>query len=78
MVKPVGDRKRLLVDYYVGTHSARLASRMMARAFRRTRNSCVVSLVAWRVASMDQTRWERLIACHEVEVLLIQALLSRK
>jgi hypothetical protein len=51
---------------------------MMARAFRRTRNSCLVSLVAWRVASMDQARWERLIACHEVEVLLIQALLSRK
>jgi hypothetical protein len=51
---------------------------MMARVFRRARSSCVVSLVAWRVASMDQARWERLIACHEVEVLLIQALLARK
>jgi hypothetical protein len=78
LVKPVGDRKRLTVDYHVGTHAARLTPRIMARVFRRTRSSCMVSLLAWRDASMSEERWARLVACHEVEIRLIQALLSRK
>jgi hypothetical protein len=78
LVRPVGDRKRLTVDYHVGTHAARLVPRIMARVIRRTRNSCIVSLLAWRDASMSEERWERLITCHDVEILLIQALLSRK
>jgi hypothetical protein len=49
----------------------------MTRAITKTRKSCVVSLIAWRVTAMDDARWERLIACHEVEIRLIQALLER-
>jgi hypothetical protein len=78
LVRPVGDPGRLLVDYHVGASAARLVARAMARVFRRARNSCLVSLVAWRDPSMPQARWERLIACHEVEIRLIQALLSRR
>jgi hypothetical protein len=37
-----------------------------------------VTLVAWRDARMTEERWERLVACHEIEVRLIQALLARK
>jgi hypothetical protein len=33
-------------------------------------------LIAWRAASMSQARWERLVACHEVEIRLVQALLA--
>ena len=75
--KPVGDRLKLLVDYWVGADAGSLALRAMARAIPRARNSCVVSLVAWREASMPDERWERLVACHEVEIRLIQARLSR-
>jgi len=50
----------------------------MTRAIEKTRKSCIVSLIAWRVTPMDGARWERLIACHEVEIRLIQALLARK
>jgi hypothetical protein len=78
LVRPVGDRARLLVDYHVGTTAARLVPRIMARVLARTRGSCIVSLVAWREASMTEPRWERLVACHETEIRLIQALLARK
>jgi hypothetical protein len=77
LVRPVGDVKRLLVDYHVGTKATRLAPRIMARAIPRTRNSCLVSLVAWREPSMTDARWERLVACHEAEIRLIQALLAK-
>ena len=75
--RPVGDRNRLLVDYWVGADAGSLALRAMARVIPRARNSCVVSLTAWREASMTDDRWERLVACHEVEIRLIQAHLSR-
>jgi hypothetical protein len=77
-VRPVGDPVRLQVDYYVGTNAARLATRAMTRVVPRGRRSCIVSLIAWRERSMVDARWERLVACHEVEILLIQALLARK
>ena len=71
--RPVGERTRLLVDYGVGADAGSLALRAMTRVLPRTRNSCVVSLIAWREASMTDDRWERLVACHEVEIRLIQA-----
>jgi hypothetical protein len=42
----------------------------------RDKGSCLVTLVAWRDAAMSEARWERLVACHEVEILLVQALLT--
>ena len=63
--------------------SKALAPRVMARvvpgeATGRDKGSCLVTLVAWRDASMTQARWERLIACHEVEIRLVQALLAQE
>ncbi len=83
LFRPVGDRARLVVDYHVGADAATLAPRVMARvipgaAVGRARDSCLVSLVAWRDASMPEARWERLVACHEVEIRLLQALLARR
>jgi hypothetical protein len=72
----------LIVDYHVGTSPKALAPRVMARvvpgeATGRDKDSCLVTLVAWREASMSQARWKRLIACHEVEIRLVQALLAQ-
>ena len=75
--RQAGDPARLFVHYHVGTSAARLEPRILARVAKRKRNSCIVSLIAWRDATMDDARWRRLIACHEVEILLIQALLAR-
>jgi hypothetical protein len=82
LYRPVGDATRLIVDYHVGTSPKALAPRVMARvvpgeATGRDKGSCLVTLVAWRDASMSQARWERLIACHEVEIRLVQALLAQ-
>jgi hypothetical protein len=81
LYRPVGDAARLIVDYHVGTSARALAPRVMARvvpgeATSRDRSSCLVTLVAWRDATMSDARWERLVACHEVEIRLVQALLS--
>ena len=81
LYRPVGDAGRLIVDYHVGTDPRALVPRVMARvipgdATGRVPGSCLVTLVAWRDASMSEARWERLVACHEVEIRLVQALLS--
>ena len=82
LYRPVGDANRLIIDYHVGTDPGALTPRVMARvipgeATGRTRNACLVTLVAWRDASMTDARWERLVASHEVEIRLVQALLSQ-
>jgi hypothetical protein len=82
LYRPVGDRVRLIVDYHVGTDPRALVPRIMARvvpgeATGRAPGSCVVTLVAWRDAAMTDARWERLVACHEVEIRLVQAQLAK-
>ena len=81
LYRPVGDPARLIVDYHVGNDPEALVPRVMARvvpgeATGRDRCSCIVTLVAWRDASMSDARWERLVAAHEVEIRLIQAQLA--
>jgi hypothetical protein len=83
LYRPVGDAARLIVDYHVGTSPRALVPRVMARVVPgestgRSRRSCLVSLLAWRDASMSTARWERLIACHEVEIRLVQAQLTAR
>ena len=83
LYRPVGDRARLIVDYHVGTDPKALVPRVMARvlpgeATGRDPRSCVVTLVAWRDAAMTDARWDRLVACHEVEIRLVQAQLAKR
>lgn len=83
LFRPVGNPERLEVDYHVGAVAAKLVPRAMARVIPgatlgRAKNSCVVSLLAWREASIPDERWARLVACHEVEILLIQAQLAQR
>jgi hypothetical protein len=37
---------------------------------------CLVTLLAWRPVGMDKTRWHRLCASHEVEILLAKSQLE--
>jgi hypothetical protein len=81
LYRPVGDVARLIVDYHVGTKPQALVPRVMARVVPgdttgRGKGSCLVTLLAWRDVSMSQARWERLVACHDVEIRLVQALLT--
>jgi hypothetical protein len=81
LYRPVGDPARLIVDYHVGPTPRALVPRIMARvvpgeATGRGEDSCLVTLVAWRDASLSEARWHRLVACHQVEILLVQALLA--
>lgn len=80
--RPIGDARLLTVDYHVGGSPDALVPRIMARvvpgsSVGRGAEACLVSLIAWRDEGMDDARWHHLVACHEVEILLIQALLSR-
>ena len=56
--------------------SEKLTPRIMARVAPTTTNRSIIILLAWRDAGMDEERWARLKACHEVEVRLIQSLLQ--
>lgn len=79
-VRPVGDLARLTIDYHVGS-SPTPCSRVSARwckpeSLGRGAGCCQVSLHAVRSPGMDDARWLRLVRCHEVEVLLIEARLA--
>ncbi len=79
-----------LIDYWVGAdaqsvappmQAIALAPRIQARvsaglALGHAEPSCVVSLLAWRTAAMDDARWQRLVATHEVEIDIIRGQLE--
>jgi len=65
------------IDYLVGTPQ-HLVRRISARIIPGpdlgyAGATCLVTLTAWRPAQMDEPRWARLCAAHEVEILLIKA-----
>jgi hypothetical protein len=72
-----GDPKRLLIDYHVGTATER-HPRICARVTPGPvcglpTTCCIVTLSAWRSATMTDERWHRLCATHEAEIWLIKA-----
>lgn len=76
-VRPVVDPARRTVTYHVGSTPDALAPRIHAEVEPAdTVGSCRITLHASRSAGMDDARWLRLVRCHEVEVLLIQARLA--
>ena len=80
-VRPVSDAARLTVVYHVGSSPDALSPRISAvvepgTAFGQDNECCRISLHASRTPGMDDDRWLRLVRCHEVEVLLIQARLD--
>ncbi len=82
LVRVDANPERGLIDYHLGDRPAGLAMRISARVlggadFGFASDSCLVTLTAWRPASMDDARWQRLRACHEVEILLIKEQLEQ-
>jgi hypothetical protein len=80
-VRIVVDRALMNVDYHVGPAPDRLAHMNTARVIPgatlgRDPQSCVVTLLAWRPASMSDAAWQRICVTHEAEMLLIQSWLG--
>jgi len=76
------DATRGWVDYRVGSDAQHLVPRIQARVqpgaeLGYTEDRCIVTLMAWRSADMDDARWRRLCATHEVEIDIIRAELER-
>ncbi|MCH8189169.1 MAG: SRPBCC family protein [Proteobacteria bacterium] len=65
--------KSRTVDYRVGKDQGNLALRISARVEGAAPGGCVLHLSAERPRHMDDARWHRLCAVHEVEVLLIKS-----
>lgn len=80
-VRPVGDLATLTVSYHVGSSPTALRPRISAvvqagESSGHGKDCCRVSLHAVRDPGMDDARWQRLVRCHEVEVLLISERLA--
>ena len=76
------DVPRGWVDYRVGLDAQDLVPRIQARVqpgaeLGYPQDTCVVTLMAWRSADMDDARWQRVRAAHEVEIDMIRAALER-
>jgi hypothetical protein len=77
------DRARLLVDYDVGPNPDAMRFRNMSRIIPGTllghdAETCVVSLLTWRLATQTDAEWTQFSCIHEAEMFLIKGLLERK
>ena len=75
------DAERGWVDYRVGDELPSLVPRIQARVqpgheLGHAPGTCMVTLMAWRTAEMDDARWQRLCAAHDVEIDMIRAALE--
>jgi hypothetical protein len=71
------DPAKLAVDYWCGASPETLSPRIHARVIPGPvlgygADQCLATLVAWRPAGMADDRWQRLVATHETEILLIR------
>lgn len=77
------DEKRLSVDYHLGSRPEALSPRIVVRVVPGPivglpADQSVLTFIAWRAQIMDEDRWRKLTACHELEVVLIKALLEKE
>ena len=75
------DPDRSTICFHVGPARDSLVPRIMIRVvpgdvLEGNPRTCVVSLIAWRQASMDDARWDALKSGHEREVLEIKRLVE--
>jgi hypothetical protein len=76
------DRARLLVDYELGPSRDAMQFRHMSRVIpgstlKMDAQSCVVTLLTWRLATQSEADWIQLSTIHEAEMFLIKGLLER-
>ncbi len=75
------DAARQLIDFHIGLEPERLVPRILVRVVPGAtvglgEDASVLTFIAWRSAAMDDDRWRRLTASHELEVVLIKSLLE--
>ena len=75
------DAVRRSVDYHIGPTPQRLTPRIVARVtpgphVGLTEAQSVVSMITWRGADMDDLRWRKLTATHEMEIVLLKSLIE--
>lgn len=69
------------IFFHLGSDPADLTPRIMMRIvdgahLDASSNECVVSMIAWRLDSMDDKRWRRLIDTHEAEIVGLKTLIE--
>lgn len=77
-VRAEPDPAHLSVDFVVGADPGDLVHRISARVMPGPPlglddSRCLVTLLAWRPATMSDERWRRLVASHDAEILLLRA-----
>lgn len=82
LVRIEADPARMSVWFHVGAVPERLVPRIVALVVPGERTgrgaeTCLVTLLAWRDAGMNEDRWRRVAVGHETEALLIKALIER-
>jgi len=75
------DPARGSVDYHIGADPAKLIPRIVLRVTPGGQvgledSQSVVSMMTWRGADMDDFRWRKLTATHEMEVVLLKSLIE--
>lgn len=75
------DAKRHIIDYHLGVDRQRLVPRIQLRVVPGEHvgldsGQSVLTFIAWRSEAMDDDRWRRLTASHEMEVMLIKAMIE--
>lgn len=75
------DEKRHIIDYHLGIDPQKLVPRIQLRVVPGTHvglgdEQSVLTFIAWRSETMDDDRWRRLTAAHEMEVVLIKAMIE--
>jgi hypothetical protein len=75
------DEERLIIDYHLGSNAAELVPRIQLRVVPGGHvglgdDQCVLTFIAWRSEAMDDDRWRRLTASHEMEAVLVKSLIE--
>ena len=75
------DPGRFTICFHVGPDRDALVPRIMIRVvpgddLDGDPRTCVVSLLAWRLETMDDARWEGLKSGHEREILVVKRLIE--
>ena len=81
LVRIDADAARLTVDYHLGADRAALVPRIAVRVVPGVNvglaaDQCVLTFIAWRSEAMDDDRWRRLTASHEMEAVLLKSLIE--
>jgi hypothetical protein len=75
------DKARLIIDYHLGADATKLVPRIQLRVVPGSHlglgdDQSVLTFIAWRSETMDDERWRRLTAAHEMEAVLVKSLIE--